>query len=93
MEYLNGQTILGFFFIVGGAVLVFNRVGIIKMPVSRNGNSKKEITTLKEVQITQTQLLKTCKERLDKGDSRFIRIETALGEINTNVGVLLDRTK
>ena len=89
-EHLSPEMIAGFFFIVGCAVLGFHKAGILKLPTT---NGKKDITTLKEVQIVQTQLLQVCKDRLDKGDGRFIRIETALGEINTNVGVLLDRTK
>ena len=93
-EYLSGQTIVGFFFAIGGIVIVLQRVGIIKIPITRNSNSKDDkITSLKEVQIAQAEILKQHEKRLERGNKRFEGLETTIGTINTNVGILLDRTK
>lgn len=97
MNYLSGEAIAGFFFAIGGVAIVLQRVGIIKLPTTRNskqGNPDHEkIDSLEKVQIVQTQILKEHKERLNKGDKRFEKFEITLGAIDVNVGVLLDRTK
>ena len=97
MSYLSGEAIAGFFFAVGGAAIVLQRVGIIKLPTTRNskqgnpGNDK--IVSLKEVQLVQAEILRQHAEKFDKGDKRFDKLEVTIGKINTNVGILLDRTK
>lgn len=96
MGYLSGEAIVGFFVAIGGIAIVLQRFGIIKLPTKRNspgnpGNDK--ITSLKEVQVLQAQILEQYEKRFEKGDERFEKLETTIDKINVNVGILLDRTK
>ena len=97
VEYINGPTIAGLFGAIIIAVIYLQRIGIIKVPITRNskqndtGNDK--ITSLEKIQLVQAEILERHDKQFERGNKRFDGLETDIGTINTNVGILLDRTK
>ena len=93
MEYLSGEAIIGFFVAVGGVAIVLQRFGILKLPTKRNNSGSDKVAGLEKVQVVQAEILKRHDEQFKRGNKRFDSLEEDIGTINTNVGVLLDRTK
>ncbi len=93
MEYLSGEAIIGFFVAIGGIAIVLQRFGILKLPTKRNSSGNDKITGLEKVQEVQAEILKRHDKQFERGNKRFDSLEEDIGTINTNVGILLDRTK
>lgn len=95
MEYLSGEAIAGFFVVVIIAVTALQRIGIIKIPTTRKQNNpgNDKIAGLEKVQVVQAEILKRHDKQFERGNERFDGLEEDIGNINTNVGILLDRTK
>ena len=99
MNYPSGEAIVGFFVAVGGIAIVLQRVGILKIPTTRKQNNPKndkddeKIVGLEKVQGIQAEILARHDKQFERGNKRFDGLETDIGTINTNVGILLDRTK
>lgn len=93
MEYLNGQTIVGFFFAAGGVAIILQRVGIINLPTFRNRKNSRDnkLDGMEKMQLLQAQMIEQHGKRLDEGKEQFRRIETVMNEMNVNIGVLLGR--
>ena len=94
-KHLSGEVIVGIFFVIGSAVVILQRVGIIKLPLTRSKNSNpgnSKVDTLEKVQILMAQTVEQHTKRLDNGNVRFKGLEDTIGVIDKNVGILLDRT-
>lgn len=98
MDYPSGEAIVGFFVAVGGIAIVLQRFGILKIPITRKQNNPKDgegekIADLEKVQLVQAEILDRHDKQFERGNKRFDGLEVDIGSINTNVGILLDRTK
>ena len=97
MEYLSGEVIAGVFATIAGAAVILQRIGILKIPTTRKQNNPKsdeseKITVLEKVQGIQAEILDRHDKQFERGNKRFDSLEEDIGSINTNVGILLDRT-
>ena len=100
MEYLSGEVIAGVFATIAGAAVILQRIGILKIPTTKKdkpdnpkGDESEKITVLEKVQGIQAEILKRHDEQFARGNKRFDGLEEDIGNININVGVLLERTK
>ena len=57
-----------------------------------NGKNKQEIKTLREVQIAQGVIIQEHEKQLRDGKQAFEVVRVDIGKINTNIGILLDRS-
>ncbi len=100
MNYLSGEAIVGFFVAVGGAAIVLQRVGIIKLPTTRNskqdnpGSDSKEIDDVKKRvdRLTDVVMFKNTCDKIHKGvDDKFDIIHGLMKETRDGVKELLNK--
>jgi len=87
------KVIVGIFFTIGVFILTLQRFGVIKMPISRNSVKNGRIDTLEKGLLLQVQIVEQHERKFEKGEKKFEKLEIVIGKINTNVGILLDRTE
>jgi len=90
---MTSEIIAGAVAIIGGAVLIFSRLGLITF--GKNGNGKFSLSACNERHGTVNLKLQRLEDRsqdhenrLAKGDERFDKIIDQLASINTHIAVI-----